>query len=1016
MEELCNVFVATLSSDPNVRKDAESQLKHFSTVSGFIGVVLDVIMTNDDISIKQAASIYLKNRIGNSWEGSNFDYKISENDKDLFRKRLLPTLLLVPPIIRSQIASIIGIILSSDFPEKWTDFMDQVIQLLNSQDIHYIYIGLISFLEISKVYRYRSGVRRKPLNIVVQTAYPRLIEIGNRVAGENDSIAFEMLKIILKCYKFHITLELIPYIQDSIAQWVTLFLFVITRDFPIDSMENNFENCQSSSWWKAKKWAYSNLNCLFTKYGEPSKLSKDTLKKYKSFAKIFSENFTPEILKVYIRQVELWNEGRICISQRCLCFLSTFFEECIFPKSTWILIKDKYFYLVSNFIFPLFCITDSDIELWNDNPVEYVHKNSYIFDKFHSPAISVTNFFIALVDNRKKFTFMGILEFINNVLNTYQQVQFEERNSKEKEAALRMIGHISHIVLAKNSPIINMMEDFLVIHVFPEFWSPYGYLRARACEIMARFADIQIKNQNNIVRAYEGIITCFYDSELPVRVEAACALRFMIRHKFVREMIASRIPQVIQQLLNLTNELDIDTLTTVMEKFVEVFSEELIPFSVQLTEQLRDTFLRIVHESENYFADKGCELIEFNYIDDKTTTLMGILNTLATLIWNLEKAPEILSHIINIILPVITITLEIELIDLYAEVFEIINNCIFSLKAVFPVMWNIYELLYKTFKSSGIDYTDEMFPVLYNYILYGREEMISNSTYLSIIYDIIETMFTVEEFTIQDRIHACKLIESVFLNLKGHVDHYLHSFVKMAMNQLTSDMCKLFSYRIHLIEVVISAICYNSLTTLQYLETCGWIEQFFNYWLSDIDHFSRVHDKKLSIVAICSLLSLPIDQIPKFVQKEFLRLFREQLKLFQTLPQAIKNSEAMENSFLDDLEASPKSESWDDINNQADFEDFDKDIEKNHDYLNSFSQEDWLTSTTDDDNYSLEEEPFHTLLDKIDVYALFKDLINEMQQYNQIMYNEITKDLSQEYYLIIQTVINQAYVYTIESK
>lgn len=59
-----------------------------------------------------------------------------------------------------------------------------------------------------------------------------------------------------------------------------------------------------------------------------------------------------------------------------------------------------------------------------------------------------------------------------------------------------MIGSISHVILAKNSPIIDKMENFFVIHVFPEFWSPYGYLRARACEIMTRFADIQIKDQN----------------------------------------------------------------------------------------------------------------------------------------------------------------------------------------------------------------------------------------------------------------------------------------------------------------------------------------------------------------------------------------------------------------------------------------------------------------------------------------------------------------------------------------
>ncbi|KTW31201.1 uncharacterized protein T551_01274 [Pneumocystis jirovecii RU7] len=1014
-KNLHQIFIATLSSDPNIRKGAESQLKQYSMASGFIGAILDLIATNDDISIKQAASIYLKNRIGNAWERNDSDSKISEDDKHLFRKRLLPTLLLVPPIIHSQIISIVGVILSHDFPEKWSDFMDQVVRLLNSQDAHYIYIGLISFLEISKVYRYRSGVRRQPFDVVVQTVYPRLLEIGDRVASENDSIAGEMLKIIFKSYKFYITLELSPFIQDSIVQWVTLFLRVIIRDLPIDIVINNLEEREHHSWWKAKKWAYSNLNCLFMRYGEPSKLFKDTLKKYKFFAKMFSENFVPEILKVYLQQVELWSDGKIWISKRCLCSLSIFFEECVFPKSTWTLLKSKCSYLISHFIFPLLCITNSDIELWNNDPVEYIHKNTDIYDNFHSPAVSATSFFIALVDNRKKFTFMEILEFINDILNTYQQTCFEERNSKEKEGVLRMIGSISHVILAKNSPIIDKMENFFVIHVFPEFWSPYGYLRARACEIMTRFADIQIKDQNNIARAYEGIITCFHDPELPVRLEAACALQPMIQHEYVRKMVVSRIPQIIQQLLDLINELDIDTLTTVMEKFVEVFSEELIPFSVQLTEQLRDTFLRIMHESDTY-VDQNSELVESNYVDDKSMILMGILNTVATLILNLEKAPEVLFHIINIISPVIVIILETASVDLYAEIFEIINNCIFSVKKVSPIMWNIYELLYKTFKNSGIDYIDEIFPVLDNYILYGREQMISNPSYLIIIYDIIETIFTAEDLTTQDKIHGCKLIESVFFNLKGHVDHHLHSFVKMAMNQLMNDLCKSFNSRIYFIEVIISAIYYNSLITLQYLENCGWIEQFFNFWFSDIDRFSRVCDKKLSIVAICSFLSLSIDQIPKCIQKELSWIFREQLKLFQTLPQAIENRETMERLLQDDSEGFSKNENWNDDTDDVVDEDADKDIEKNHDYLNSLSQEDWLTLATNDDNYTLEEEPYDTLLDKINVYVIFKDLIDGMQQYNQAMYNEITKDLSQEHYLIIQTIINQAYASSVELK
>lgn len=64
-----------------------------------------------------------------------------------------------------------------------------------------------------------------------------------------------------------------------------------------------------------------------------------------------------------------------------------------------------------------------------------------------------------------------------------------------------------------------------------------------------------------------------------------------------------------------------------------------------------------MHESDTY-VDQNSELVESNYVDDKSMILMGILNTVATLILNLEKAPEVLFHIINIISPVIVIILE----------------------------------------------------------------------------------------------------------------------------------------------------------------------------------------------------------------------------------------------------------------------------------------------------------------------------------------------------------------------
>jgi hypothetical protein len=47
-----------------------------------------------------------------------------------------------------------------------------------------------------------------------------------------------------------------------------------------------------------------------------------------------------------------------------------------------------------------------------------------------------------------------------------------------------------------------------------------------------------------------------------------------------------------------------------------------------------------------------------------------------------------------------------EIVDLYAEIFEIIDSCTFSSKRVTPTMWSVFELIYKAFKESGIDFMD----------------------------------------------------------------------------------------------------------------------------------------------------------------------------------------------------------------------------------------------------------------------------------------------------------------------
>lgn len=548
--------------------------------------------------------------------------------------------------------------------------------------------------------------------------------------------------------------------------------------------------------------------------------------------------------------------------------------------------------------------------MFHEDPAEYLHRKINFYEEVSAPDSAATNFLMTLTKSRKKQTFT-VLNFINGVVNRYESAPEEEKNHREKEGALRMIGTLSNIILGKKSPIADQVEYFFVRHVFPEFRSSQGFLRARACDILEKFSGLDFKDENNVVLIYQNIIQCLGDKELPVRVEAALALQPLIRHDFIRQSMQTNIAEIMQQLLTLANEVDVDALATVMEEFVEVFASELTPFAVQLTEQLRDTYLRIIGDVIEKGQNSGDDDMD-NYLDDKSITALGVLQTIGTLILTLESTPNLLLHLEQILVPVITITLEHKLFDLYNEVFEIIDSCTFSAKSISPTMWNVFTMIHRSFKDRAEIYIEEMLPALDNYVSYGHEMLKQNPEYMEAIFDIIQTIFTHDRLGAMDRICGCKLAEAVLLNMRGHADKYLTHFIEIAMQCLTSGN-EAKSYRIHLMEMVINCIYYNPAATLQVLEAHGWTNKFFSLWFSNIENFNRVHDKKLSIVAIVALIQLPPDQVPVSIQPGWPKLMSGVVSLFHTLPLALQNRDEIskESYSYDEQFESDSDDEWD---------------------------------------------------------------------------------------------------------
>ncbi len=376
------------------------------------------------------------------------------------------------------------------------------------------------------------------------------------------------------------------------------------------------------------------------------------------FVKEFSAQVAPEILKHYLQEIEKWVSKTAWLSRPCLSYTIVFLDECIRPKDMWAHLKPHLTNLVTHFIFPVLCLTEDDVEKFEDEPEEYLHRKLNFFEEVSAPDVSATNFLVTLTKARRKQTF-ELLTFINEVVNQYEQAPEGTKNHIAKEGALRMIGTLAPVILGKKSPIASQVEYFIVRYVFPDFTSEQGFLRARACDTVEKFEQLDFKDQNNLLSIYRHILDRMADPALPVRVTAALALQPLIRHDVIRTSMQTSIPTIMQQLLKLANEADIDALANVMEDFVEVFAAELTPFAVALSEQLRDTYLRIVRELlENSEKRDDMDAEYGDFLDDKSITALGVLQTIGTLILTLESTPDILLHIESVLMPVVQITLE----------------------------------------------------------------------------------------------------------------------------------------------------------------------------------------------------------------------------------------------------------------------------------------------------------------------------------------------------------------------
>ncbi|TPX46848.1 hypothetical protein SeMB42_g02690 [Synchytrium endobioticum] len=985
VNNMYGLFAQSMSPDIQTREHAEKQLKQLANVDGFLSTLLQIIVAPEsDASVRQAAAIYFKNQINHRWGRDMSDGDIiGPHDATFVKQNILQAIIQSPHIIRLQLSTCLASILGVDYPEKWSDYLTNVHSMLKSTVRETMLGGLICLQELVKVYQWKTAEKRGPLNTIIKTTFPTLLQMSSPLLNQDSLEGAELLKLILKVYHMAMQHILPKPLQDmaNLVHWATLFVNTIQKDLSNIPMPDDLEAREKHSWWKCKKWAYHCLYRLLSKHGNPNISAPGGDKNEKShavFAKMFMENFAGEIVRAYLQQLERCMSG-VWTTNRAKQQLALFFCECVKHKTTWQLIKPHLEPMVVSFIFPLLCFSDEDQEIWAENPVEYIHKKVDPMEEFRSPVFTAEHLLFAIVKDRFKHTFLPVMTFVNNILVQYNALSPNQRNPRIKDGALSMVARLADQILSKKSSLRSQMEDFLVREVYPEFTSPIHYLRARACDVLRVFSELEFQNEQNLHIAFQHLLNCLHDPELPVRVEAALCLNSFFRHDSIQEAMKPHAQNIMQVLLHLTNEIDMDTLTEVMETLVQEFATELTPFAVQLTVQLRDTFLRIIGEVYNNTDEPEMDDSDV----DKTMAAMGVLKTMSSLVLAVESSQEIMAELELTCIPVIQYVLEKNVIDLYEEVFEIIDTCTFCSKRISPAMWSIFALIYKAFKEDASDHIEDMLPSLDNYLTYGSLVISETPQYQNMIYDIAQT--SVQSDTPSEKLRGCQVVEAMLLNLQhGIMDAYIPKFMALALEHLkTPDALDSLALRVHIIEIVLHCMYYNLQITLQCLEQVSFTVPFFTFWFNHLDDFLRVQDKKICILALCAVLNAYPNMVPVQLQPNVSGLLYGIVKCFETYPEALKRRKEMEQAYEtgsddeeieDDDEATNGSTSKD-LNSDRHTAEIDDDDVRDEDdeYLEFLAERaaHGFESYEDEDEDMSEDVYYFSPLDSVDPYTEF---------------------------------------------
>ncbi|KAM3961378.1 LOW QUALITY PROTEIN: chromosome segregation 1 [Aphomia sociella] len=520
---LANYLQQTLNPDPNVRRPAEKFLEGVEVNQNYAVLLLHLIEKEAaDMTIRVAAAIAFKNYIKRNWAVDDDGDRIHASDRTTIKNLIVSLMLKSPEAIQRQFSDAVSIIGKCDFPEKWPTLIPEMVEKFATGDFHVINGVLRTAHSLFKRYRYEFKSQKlwEEIKHVLDTfakpltdLFVATLDLATKHADNPQALRVIYGSLVLICKVFYsLNYQDLPeFFEDNMPIWMPNLLNLLQVKVPCLETADDEE-----------------------RPGVLEQLRSEVCECAALYALKYEEEFGPHapsfVTAVWTVLLSTGPQPKYdALVSNALTFLAKIAEKNNYKSlfedpSTLSSICEKV-------VIPNLEFRESDMELFEDNPEEYVRRDIEGSD----------------VDTRRRATCdlvrtlaVHYEDKIMNIFGQYVQLMLTRYGEggaaswRGKDAAMYLVtslvsrGGTQAAGVTKASPLVDLAQ-FAAQHALPELQRPdvneLPVLKADAIKYVMTFRSLLPKD---LILSAVPLLVQHVGARGVVGTYAACCLEKLI--------------------------------------------------------------------------------------------------------------------------------------------------------------------------------------------------------------------------------------------------------------------------------------------------------------------------------------------------------------------------------------------------------------------------------------------------------------------------------------------------------